>query len=82
MDVRRRISPAGGGAHGDRGELLDVREKRDIELRAPEDDLAGADLAHHVSLEIDAKERPGREADGFRGVRDRNPSLRIPICAE
>ena len=46
MDVRRRISPAGRGAHGHRGELLDVREERHIELRAAEDDLAFADLDH------------------------------------
>ena len=32
MDVGRRLPPPGSSAHVDRGELLDVREKRDAEL--------------------------------------------------
>jgi hypothetical protein len=27
-------------------------------------------------------ERPGREADGFRDLRERNPRSRIPFCAD
>ncbi len=46
MDVRRRLPPSGSGAHLDRGELLDVGEERHVELPAPEDDLACADLEH------------------------------------
>ena len=46
MDVGRRPSPAGSGAHLDRGELVDVREERDVQLRTTEDDLAFADLDH------------------------------------
>ena len=46
MDVERRLSPTGSSAHLDRGELLDVREERDAELLAAEDELAFADLDH------------------------------------
>jgi hypothetical protein len=46
MDMRRRLSPAGGRTHVDCGELLDVREERHSELGAAEDDLAFADLDH------------------------------------
>ncbi len=46
MDVGRRLPPSGSGAHVHRGELLDVDEERDVELSAPEDDLAFADLEH------------------------------------
>ena len=46
MDVRRRLPPPGSGAHVDRGELLDVDEERDVELPAPQDDLAFSDLDH------------------------------------
>src|SRR4029450_7084177 len=46
MDVERRFSPARSGTHFDRTELLDVREERDAELLAAEDDLAFADLDH------------------------------------
>jgi len=46
MDVGRRFPPSGSSAHVDRGELLDVREKRDAELLAAEDHLACADLDH------------------------------------
>ena len=45
MDVRWRLSPPGCGAHLDCGELLDVDEKRDVELRGPQDDFA---LCDHV----------------------------------
>ena len=46
MDVGRCLPPARRGAHCDRGELLDVREERHVEFRAPEDDLAFVDLDH------------------------------------
>jgi hypothetical protein len=42
----RRLPPSGSGAHVDRGELLDVDEKRDVELPASEYDLAFDDLDH------------------------------------
>ncbi len=46
MDVERRFSPTGSGAHVDRAELLDVREEGDLELLAAKDDLTFADLDH------------------------------------
>ena len=46
MDVGRRLPPSGSCAHVDRGELLDVDEERDVELSAPQDDLAFSDLDH------------------------------------
>ena len=46
MDVRRRLPPSGSCAHVDRGELLDVDEERDVEISAPQDDLALSDLDH------------------------------------
>jgi hypothetical protein len=46
MDVGRRFPPSGSSAHVDRGELLDVDEERDVELRTAEDDFAIANLDH------------------------------------
>jgi len=46
MHVGRRLPPPGSGAHLDHGELLDVHEERDVELRGPQDDLASSDFDH------------------------------------
>ena len=46
MHVGWRLPPPGSGAHVDCGELLDVDEERDVELRSPQDDLACSDLDH------------------------------------
>jgi hypothetical protein len=46
VDVERRPSPAGSGAHLDHGELVEVREERHAQLRTAEDDLAFVDLEH------------------------------------
>ena len=43
--MRARRAPSRMGAHLDRGELLDLDEERDVELPAPQDDLA-FDLDH------------------------------------
>jgi hypothetical protein len=46
MDVRRRFPPAGSGADIDGRELLDVDEKRDVELRGAQNDLACGSFDH------------------------------------
>jgi hypothetical protein len=43
--MRARRAPSRMGAHLARGELLDVDEKRDVELPTPQDDFA-FDLDH------------------------------------
>ncbi len=46
MDMRRRRPPTASGTYSDHGKLLEVGEERHVELSAPEDELAFADLDH------------------------------------